>query len=144
MSRFSVGNCLSHNAENIVAELICFRYVLELKIFWIIAVSRFCCFFLSHIAEKHRGRTLLCFRFVLVPNFLDNKGITNLLIVCVSQCRKFCGELFNDSNKLGRPKILCIIGEFHDFTLINFSLTKSKNFVGERFGVSKDLGYRNF
>ena len=104
----------------------CSRNFLVPKFFLDNELSRFCCFFLSHIAEKHRGRTLLCFRFVLVSNFLDSRGITNLLIVCVSECRKICREPFNDSKQLGRPKTLCIIGEFHDFPLIYFKLTRPK------------------
>ena len=63
-------------------------------------------------------------------NLLDNRGITILSIVFVSQCRKFCGEPSNDSKKLGHPKILCIIGESHDFPLKGSSLTVPKNFVG--------------
>ena len=34
-------------------------------------------------------------------NFLDNRGITILSIVFVSQCRKIGGESSNDSKNLG-------------------------------------------
>ena len=78
----------------------------------------------------------------LFENFLDIRGITVLPIVFVSQCRKLCGEPFNDSNKLGHPEILCIKGDFHNFPLKNLSLTRSKNIAGERFVVSKQVGYR--
>ena len=47
--------------------------------------------------------------------FLDNRGITILSIVFVSRSQKFRGEPSNDSIKLGHPKIVCIIREFHDF-----------------------------
>ena len=65
--------------------------------------------------------------------FVDNRGITILSFVFVSQCQKNCGEASNDSKKLGHPKNLCIMGEFHDFPLRTFGLTVSKNIVGERF-----------
>ena len=76
-----------------------------------------------------------------IKNFLDKRDITILSIVFVLQRRKLRGEPFNDSKKLGHPKILCIILEFHDFRPKNFSLTGPKNIVGERFVVSKHLGY---
>ena len=63
-------------------------------------------------------------------NLLDNRGITILSIVFVSQCQKICGEPFNDSKKLGHPKVLCIIVESHDFPCKSSSLTVPKNFVG--------------
>ena len=110
--------------------------------FQIIGVSQFCQFFLSHIAKNHRGRTLLCFRIICYESFSDNRVITILSIVFVSQCRKICGEPFNDSKKLEHLKLLCIIGEFHEFLSKNFSLTRPKNIVGERFVVSKHLGCR--
>ena len=68
-------------------------------------------------------------------NVLDNRVITILSIVFVSQCQKTCGEPSNDSKKLGHPKILCTKEEFNDFPWINFSLRVPKNFIGERFYV---------
>ena len=125
-----------------MGELFCFRNVLESKNIWITSYHDFVQFFLSHIAKNHRGRNLLCFRNLLVSKFwiIGVSRYHDSVDFFDSQCQKFCIETSNDSNKMGRPKNLCIVGEFHDFTLINFSLTKSKNFVGERFGVSKDLG----
>ena len=104
-------------------------------------VSRFSVeFLLSQIAENHRGRTLLCFRIFCYQNFSDNRVIKLLSVVFVSQCRKICGEPFNDSKKLGHPKLLCIIGEFHEILSKVFRLTRPKNILGERFVVSKHLG----
>ena len=55
----------------------------------------------------------------------------------VSQCQNFCGETLNVLDKLGHPKILCIMGEFHDLPSKIFSLAVPKNFVGEPFRVSE-------
>ena len=69
--------------------------------------------------------------------------MTILSFVFVSQCQKICGEASNDSKKLGHPKNLCIMGEFHDFPLRTFSLTVSKNIVGERFCLSENSTTEN-
>ena len=64
--RYSVGNFLSQIAEKHRGRtLLCFRNVLESKLFWIIAVSRFCSSFLSHSTETFR-RGPLCLRNVPV------------------------------------------------------------------------------
>ena len=70
-------------------------------------------------------------------NFLDNRGITILSFVFVSQCRKICGEPSYDSKNLGHPKHLCITGEFHDFPWKTFSLTVPKTSWGNAFVFQK-------
>ena len=83
------------------------------------------------------GEPVCVSELILFKIFLDNSGITILSIVFVSQCQKTCGEPSIDSTKIGHPNILCIIEEFFGFPWKTFSLTKPKNFVGERFCLSE-------
>ena len=78
--------------------------------------------------------------FFWFQNFADNRGVTILSIVFVSQCQKICGEPSNDSKK-GHPKSLCIIGEFHGFPFKLSSLTVPKKIMGERFCLSEKFSY---
>ena len=87
------------------------------------------------------GETSCVSEIFWFPNFLDNTGITILSIVFVTQCRKICREPSNDSNNLGYPRFLCIMGEFHVFPRKTFSLTVPKNLVGERFCLSEKFQY---
>ena len=91
MSRFCVEKFLFLITENFFrGTILCLRKFLVWKKFMVEkGVSRLSVGnFLSQIAEKQRGRTLLCFRFVLVSNFLDSRGITNLPIVFVSRSQQ--------------------------------------------------------
>ena len=63
-------------------------------------------------------------------NVLDNRVITFLSILFVSQYQKICVQPSNDSKKLGHPKCLCTKEEVNDFPWINFGLTGPKNIVG--------------
>ena len=75
--------------------LLCFRNVLESKIFWIIAVSRFCRSSLSHSTEKFHRRTLV---------FQNFSGIKIFWIIRVSRfCRLFLshrGETFVEKSSI--------------------------------------------
>ena len=128
--------------KNFVGGPLCFVNVLLLKNIWIIMYHYFVGFFCLTSPEIIVGETFCVAEILWYQIFRDNRGITNLLIVFVSRCRIFCGKAFNGSKNLGHPKILCIMGEFHDFRSKIFSLTRPKNIVGERFVVSKHLWYR--
>ena len=141
VSRFC-RSFLSHITEKIRGGPLFFVKVLLLKNFWIIRYHYFVEFLCLTSPEIIVGETLCVAEILWYQIFWDNRGITNLSIVFVSWCRNFCGVAFNGSKKLGHPKFLCIIGEFHDFRSKNFSLTRPKKIVGERFVVSKLLGYR--
>ena len=69
--------------------------------FLVIKVSRFCrIFFLT--SPKVIVSELFCVSELFwYQKFLDNKGITILLVVFVSECGNFCGKPFNDLDKLG-------------------------------------------
>ena len=70
-------------------------------------VSRFSVeVFSSQIAEKYRGRPFCVSEMFCYQKFIDNRGITILSFVFVSQCQKICGAASNDSKKLGHPKNL--------------------------------------
>ena len=123
--------------KNIVGEPFCvsemFWYQKFLDIWSITILSNF---FVSH-HQKSSWRKPVCVSDVFwFQNMSDYRGITTLSIVVVSQCRKCCGEPSNGSKKLGQPRFLCIIGEFHDFPWKTFSLTVATNFVGEPGCVS--------
>ena len=60
---------LYHNAEKFRRGPLFFGKVLVSKKFWITSYHHFHGFFLSHVAENHRGRTRLCFRNILVSKF---------------------------------------------------------------------------
>ena len=93
-------------------------------------LSRFCWFFLSHIAEKHHGWTLLCFR-----NVLESK---NTWIIAVS---RFCWTFLSHSTEKFRRGTLVfqkcsgiektLDKRYHDFVQI-FCLTVPI-FCGEPF-----------
>ena len=63
-------------------------------------------------------------------NVLDNRVITILLILFVSQYQKICVQPSNDSKKSGHPKFLCTKEEVNDFPGINFGLTVPKKLHG--------------
>ena len=97
---------------------------------------------LSNVFVSHRQKSSwmnhsLFQKYSGINFILDNRVITILSIVFVSQCRKFCGETLSVLDKLGHPKIFCIMGEFPDFPSKIFSLAVPKNFVGEPFCVSE-------
>ena len=85
------------------------------------------------------GETFCVAEILWYQIFRDNRGITNLSIVFVSRFHIFCEKAFNGSKDLGHPKILCIMGDFHNFPWKIFSITVPKNFVGERFCVSENF-----
>ena len=99
-------------------------------------------FFCLTSPENIVGEPFCVWEMLRYQNFLDNRVITILSVVFVSQCRKVCGETLNILDKLGHPKSLCIMGEFHDFPSKIFSLAVPKNFVGENFCVSEMLCYQ--
>ena len=70
-------------------------------------------------------------------NFLDDRGITILSIVFVSQFRKICGAASNDSKKLGHPKKIMILGEFHDCSGELLVSQYRKNWWGNAFVFQK-------
>ena len=107
-------------------------------------MSRFPSKIFCHTTPKNIAGEPFCFRRLCFQNFLDNRGITSLWIVFVSECRKICGQPVNDSKKLEHPKLLCKIGDFHELRSKKFSLTSPKNIVGEFFVVSKHLGCRKY
>ena len=115
----------------------CFGNVLVLNNFWITSYNSFVEFFCLTSPEIIVGKNFCVSELLWYQSFLDNRGITNLSIVFVSQSQSFCGEPSNDSKYLGHPNILCIIEEFLGFPWKTFSLTVPKNFVGERFCLSQ-------
>ena len=67
-----------------------------------------------------------------IEKSLDKRYHDFVEIFCLT-VPSFCGEPFNESKKLGHPKILLILCEFRDFPWKSFSLTVPKNFVGNPF-----------
>ena len=115
VSRFSVGNFLSHSAQKIVGEPFGFSENLRYqKILCIRGVLGYYGSpsekFLFHTSEKFRRGTLLCFRkFLVSKNFMDKKGGRR-------ECHNF-------------PSKICC-------------LTVPENFVGELFCVPENFWYR--
>ena len=112
-----------------------FGNVLVSKKFWITSYRDFVETFCLTSPKDIVGKPFCVSELFWYENVLDNRFITILLIVFVSQCQKTCGEPSNDSKKLGHPKISCTKDELNDFPWINFSLRVLKNFMGERFCV---------
>ena len=68
--------------------------------------------------------------------FLDNRSITILSFVFVSQCQKICGEASNDSKKLGHPKKFMHNGGDSRFSVENFWSHSFKKHRGGTFLAS--------
>ena len=66
VSRFSVEVFLSQVAEDIVGEPFCVSEMFWYQKFLDKRGITILPNFLSHIAKNHRGRTVLCFRIILV------------------------------------------------------------------------------
>ena len=114
-----------------------FGNVLASKDFWITSYHHFVEIFGLTSPKITVSEHVCVSELFWFQKFLANRGITGLSIVFVSQRRKICGEPSNDSKKLGRAKILCIIGEFHVFLLQTSSLTVPNTSVEEGFCLSK-------
>ena len=106
--------------------------------------------FLSHIADKIRRRTLLCFERVLVSKiFKQSWGkLHGFVDFFISQDRKTSPGNHSVFQKIsGREKIFMDKregGGYHDFPSKNFCLTVPKYFIEEHFGVSENFFYRKF
>ena len=68
-----------------------------------------------------------------IEKLLDNKVARFCRLFLSHSAEKFVENPPRIQKKLGHPKNLCIMVEFHDFPLRTFSLRVSKNIVGERF-----------
>ena len=100
---------------------------------------------LSHIAEKHRGRTLLCFRIVLISNKnLDKRGITTLSNLLSHSTKKLVGEPFCASENFWCGKNLWIGGGIARFSVKNFLSHNTEKHRGEPLCASEKLGFRKF
>ena len=128
---------------NFVGGPLYFRNVMLSNFFWIIGVSRFFNFFLSH---TRRG-AILCFRmFRVSKNFMPKRGISRL---CFEKL------LSHSTEKIRRWTLLSVTKwypknswqrggrEYHNFSSKIFCLTVLKNFVGESFIVSLISGIEN-
>ena len=115
-----------------------------IKIFSIIGVSQFFEFFCLTSPKIIAGEPVCVSELFSFQKFMDNRGITILSIVFVSQYQKTCGEPSIDSKSFGHPNNLCIIEEILGFPWKSFSLTVPKNFVGERFCLQKVQVRRKF
>ena len=145
VSHFSVGNFLSHVAEEHLGRtLLCFKkFLVRKQIMDRKGVSRFSvgnC--LSKIAGKHRGRTVLFFRNVLTSKFFWTIGVSQLcLIFCLISTKTIVGEPFCVSEIFWCQAILDKKG-CHNFVGF-FCLTSPKIIVGEPVCVSEIFWYRN-
>ena len=140
VSRFSVGVFLSQIAEKTsLANSSLFQKCSGFKNPLIIGVSQFCQIFCLTSPRIIAGKPVCVSEVFLFQIILDNKGMTILSIVSVSQCRRFCGEPSNDSKNLGHPKNLSIIGEFHDFPGKHLVLQYRKTSWGNAFVFQKNF-----
>ena len=125
--------------KNFVGAPLCFGNVLVPKNFWITNYLDFVEIFCITSPKIIVGEMFCVSKLLWYQTFLDNRGVTILSIFFVSQCQKFCGEPPNGSKKLGHPKILCIIGEFHDFPWKICSLTVPTSFAEEPLCVPENF-----
>ena len=118
VSRFPVGNFLSHTAEmHREGTLLCFRKFRASKNFMHIkGVSRFAVDnFQSHSPEKLRGGTLLSFRKILVWKRFWIRGWYHVFpseTFSLTVPKNFVREPFGVSENLKCRKILCIRGGY--------------------------------
>ena len=101
--------------KNLVGAPLCIGNVLVPKNFWITSYLDFVEIFCLTSPKIIVGEIFCVSKLLWYQTSLDNRGVTIRSIFFVSQCQKFCGKPSNDSKKLGHPRLLCIIGEFHDF-----------------------------
>ena len=103
-------------------------------------VSRFSVdIFLSHNAEKHRGRTLLCFRKVVVSKMFRIKGVSQFCQFFLSQIAK---------NHRGRTllcfRILCFQNFLDNRGITSLSIvfvSECQKICGQPFKDSRKLGH---
>ena len=123
------------------ANLSAFQKCSCIKSFYIIGESQFCQFFCLTSPKIIAGEPVCVSELFLFRNFLDDRAITILSVVFVSQYQKTCGEPSIDSKSLEHPNNLCIIEEILGFPWTSFSLTVPKSLVGERFCLSEKFKY---
>ena len=135
---------LSLNVEKFRSRNPVFRKSSGIEKFMDNKLSPFRWIFLSHVAENHRGRTLLCFRIVLASKTFWIIGVTEF-------CRIFLSHIAK--NHRGRTR-LCFRNvlaskvfwtiRVSQLCLIFFCLTSPKIIVGEPVCVSEILWFHNF
>ena len=128
---------LSHSAEKFRRGTPVFPKCSGIEKFLDNKLSPFGWSFLSYVAENHRGRNFVCFRiFVVSKLFGYYRCHYSVDCFCLTVPKNFWRTL-QWFKKIGQPKILGIIGEFHGFPFKTSSLTVPKTFVGERFCLSE-------
>ena len=105
--------------------------------------------FLAHRTEKLHSGSLRRFRSFLVfkKNWMEKKGDQNqdflLIYFCFTVPKKFVREPFRVSKRYVVPKIFMQSRRASRFCQSLLS-HRAKNFRGETFNVSEDLGHRLF